>query len=645
PPELRRPGGALALSAQHLEIRDFQEMEAADVQITTCSFLDPHWALAARHAKVTRKELPPRQVGEHQSVVDHSYRISLSKPRFQAGGRTLLPLPPLTWDTRWTRSVPLKEISYSSSSRFGNRFTTVWNGDLLLPRALKPYVDLDLRLETLSNRGVGYGADVEYGENPRRWSKEPPKLFDVYGVGTFYGINDRQSEDNNGFPIEHSQRNRTRWMQRIRLPWKTYIDLEYAAQSDANFLNEYFRSEVETEQTPESYIYIRQPLTEQTTATLLLRKRMDTFRTVVERLPELTYQVVEQQVGTSGLFFDAIARGSYLRYLPSSDLAEETERNTRGDIRSAIAYPFGRSSIMKIRPFFETRFTAYEEDQVRGNSIERTTLATGARAEWQFSRAFAARSEFLEIDGLRHVINPGVSYRVVWANNVDPDELFRFDGTEDVDRFEILTLSLRNLVYARRPGAGPSARDSRERPRAGTPASKRTEEKPARVTKILEFDVEIDYFPDATRDNLSNNWSNFRGELLLWPYPALTTYTDFEYDVENGGIFQEFNAGMSYRFREGSTFGINNRYRNHQVHSLVGSATWMASPKYQLGTVYEYDLREHKTVSQEYLVVRNFHRWAVILSYRVTQGVDSDSEFTVNFGPRELWESIKALGQ
>ena len=64
-----------------------------------------------------------------------------------------------------------------------------------------------------------------------------------------------------------------------------------------------------------------------------------------------------------------------------------------------------------------------------------------------------------------------------------------------------------------------------------------------------------------------------------------------------------------------------------------------------LGSVYEYDLRDNRAVSQEYLVVRNFHRWAVILSYRVTKGVDSNKEFTVNFGPRELWESIKALGQ
>ncbi len=91
----------------------------------------------------------------------------------------------------------------------------------------------------------------------------------------------------------------------------------------------------------------------------------------------------------------------------------------------------------------------------------------------------------------------------------------------------------------------------------------------------------------------------------------------------------------------GSTLSVSNYFRKHQSHSLLTTARWVASEKYEFEGFFEYDLRRTTTVNQQYSLIRNFHRWACVLSLEVDEGEEDDVRLLVNFGPRELIQSLQ----
>lgn len=663
------PTGRLVAAARLLEVEEFARFVGDGIQVTTCDFGHPHWAIEADRFRIDRVVLPPESA-ETETAESVHYEAELSSTRLRVDDWTIPFLPSLSWDTRWNDSTPLRSVSYSNSSNFGQRVDTLWRGDLLLPRAARSWVDLGLRLDYLSRRGTGYGAEARWGVRPSRWSRDPGAGralwgIDVYGVGTYYGIHDR-GEDANDLIPEHRERNRVRVHQRARLPWGTLIDAEYAVERDANFLEEYFESELRGEKVPENLIYVRQPISELAALTALAKVQKVPFRREVERTPELSFFWVEQPIGETGIDIDVDARGADLRFQPANTEALASRRLYRSDVRATVARSVGSTRWMKVRPFFETRYTLWEEDELRRNPIERVALATGGVARWHLSRTFA--SGWGPYDALRHTVDPEVRYRILFENNVDSAEVFRFDGTEDVRRLETFTFSLRSFLFGRRPGALVVRPDSTEEPDAeesddpatGTRAeldpvglgdlddlAERGRLRGARAPtathvqhRLIEGEVSIDYFPDPRRDNAGDEWGPARAELLLEPVPWLGYFMDARYDFVGDSRFEQFDHGLQVRYGAAAA-SVGTRYRRHQGHFITGSWQWFASDKYEFDAYYNYDFRREQAVDQYYSIVRNFHRWAVMFTLEIDEGEDDNVSFFVRFGPRELWRAIR----
>ncbi|MGE3166390.1 MAG: hypothetical protein AB7O52_15915 [Planctomycetota bacterium] len=663
------PSGRLVVAARELELEDFAQFEGRGIQVTTCDFGDPHWAVEADRLTAERFVTQDERTARETS----HYEAQLSSTRLRLGPVTIPFLPSLGWDTRWNDSIPLRSASYSNSSNFGQRVDTLWRGDLLLPRSLRSWIDLGIRLDSLSKRGTGYGAEARWGLRPSRWNRAAgegwgPWGLDFYGSGNFYGIHDRGVDANDVVP-EHEQRNRVRIHQRVRLPWGTWVDAEYAVERDANFLEEYFESELRGEKVPENLIYVRHPISELATVTALAKVQKVTFRREVERVPELAFFWVEQPVAETGFDLDVTARAADLRFEPASLDALQSRELQRGDLRATLARAVGNTRWVKVRPFFEARYTAWEEDEVRLNAIERLALASGASARWHLARTFAAG--WGPYTSLRHTIDPEVRYRVIFENNVDPAEVFRFDATEDVQRFESLTVSLRSFLFGRRPGPrdGPSVGEAgdvestasrtgagpvlRREPgdftrQAGSPEpggarSVRWIQPPGAGStqqRLIEGELSIEYFPDPNRDNAGEAWGPARGQLLLELVPWIGYFAEARYDVVGDARFEQFDHGLQLR-NASAAATVGTRYRRHQGNFITASGQWFASDRYEFDAFYSYDLRREVGVDQYYSVVRNFHRWAVMFTLEIDEGEDDNVSFFVRFGPRELWRAIR----
>lgn len=675
PPSRRKPWeeGRLVLAARELRAENFSHFVGQDIQITTCDFGDPHWAVEAESATVDKVSDAPQGAARPADPTlapeeEFHYEASLEGTRLRMGSLSIPFLPRLPWDTRWNEAIPLRSLSYSSSSKFGNRVDSLWRGDLLLPRSWRRWIDLGIRVDYLSRRGTGYGAETQWGVKPRRWAREAGQSSylwgtDLYGTGTFYSINDRGLDRNDVVP-ETNDRSRARLHQRVRLPWGTLVDAEYSTERDRNFLNEYFETEIRTEKQPENLVYVRQPLTELSQVTLLAKAQKVPFRSVVERRPELSYFLTEQHLGSTGFSLDVTARASDLRFDPADNLNVQTHATTRADLRAVVARAVGNTRWLKLRPFFETRLTAWEDGVPGGNNLERFALATGGSAGMHISRPFLVNVG--PYDGLKHTIDPEVSYRLVFENNVDPNRVFRFDPTEDVRRFEQFTFSIRSFLFGRRkPKPEAESGDAELEPhshshshsdsRPATPfrdeigsgradRAWRRRRLPSVVApefdRLVEFEIETSYFPDPTRDNNRDVWGPIEGELLLRPIPQVGYYLEAAYDVQDGPRFDEFNHGLQFSGKR-SVFSIGTRYRRNTGHFITNSIQWFPSDKFAFDAYYSYDFRREKNVDQFYSVVRNFHRWSVMFTLEVDTGEDDNVEFSVRFGPRELWRALR----
>ncbi len=605
----------LVVFAARLTIDDFERFLAEEgFEVTTCAFGDPHWSVGAERADVHALPREGDEEGERRA-----FRIDLGGGvTARAGEVPLFPLPPLRLDTRWFPSLPLRDVSYSHSSRFGNRVDSTWNGSLLLPRSLRRHIDVDLNLDYLSKRGTGYGSEWQYGTPVAKWSLDPATRYTSYGEGIFWAIDDR-GEDANDVVPEHEYRYRVRAHHRSRFRTGTLLDAEYSTEHDPTFLEEYFEKEAREEKTPETLVYLRQPLGESAAATLLGQWQTDEHRETVERLPETSLFLVEKPLGTSGADLDLVGRAGSLDFEPDSTNPAGSRQMARGDLRTTLAYAMGRSNLLKLRPFFEVRGSAWEEEVTADDPIERLALATGARAGNQFWRRFAWRSDLLGFDGVRHVIAPEVRYRVLFENNVAPSELFQYDEVESVAREERLTLTLKNDLFARR--IAPPAP-------AGTPP-------PASAWQMLEAEVEADYFPDSARDNGGDPWGPLRGELLLRPAEPVGLFVDGDLDMEGGGDLTTWNQGVQVITRGGSQVSLETRFRQLVSETWIARTAQYLSDRWELRAEWEYDARRHRSVNQYYALARNFHCWTMVFGLEVDEG-DDNVGFQIRFGPREL---------
>ena len=606
----------IVFAARELTIEDFEKIRGEGIEFTTCEFGHPHWALEAKSGQADARKEVRSFPGEDDPG---GWLFELDSVSLRAGPVSIPLLPGVIWDSRWGRYIPLRSVSYSSSGKFGNRVDTLWNGNLLLPSALSREMDLGLRLDYLSERGTGYGADLEWGRDPLRWSTSPDGRVELFGTGQWWAIDDRGLDRNTTQPTV-SNRYRSRFHQRLRLQSGTWIDFEYASESDSNFLDEFFEEEARGEKTPENVIFLRHPVSGAGQVSMLYQRQVVDYRTVIERLPEMRFAWVEEMEPTTQIVFDGQALIGEIEDRPAEDLLLPNRDNQRADVRLLASRPTQVVRGVRFRPFIEGRYTFWDKDLL-GEEEDRVAWAAGGTLSSRIWRTFAAEIPSLNIHGLRHVVDFDVAFESLFDTNVKPSELIVIDELEQIVERESVTLALFQRLFTQARTYG------------------RTAERGYAVRSLVDSRLEIEWFPDKERDNAGEAWGPMEGEFIVNPVDKLGMFVDGTYDYQDGDL-DEVNSGLRWHDPRAVAFEISSRQRRHRQDSLVVGGRWWGSEKYEFGAFSEIDLRRNKSVNQRYEVVRNFHRFSASFTIELDEGEDNTT-FRVNFGPRDLLGSSR----
>jgi LPS-assembly protein len=322
-----------------------------------------------------------------------------------------------------------------------------------------------LHLDYRQRRGIGVGPDFDY--HLGRWGE---------GTLSYYYTHDDDAKTN--FINSPVSENR----QRLEFSYlaSPYTNLEIRAQvryqTDAGVVRDFFESDYRQNPQPNTF-FEADKLGKNFSIDVLAQPRVNDFYETVERLPDLRLTGFQQQLWNLPVYYNSESSVGYYRRLFAETNGFMTTSNNyeagRADTYHQLTLPETFFGWLNFTPRVGGRFTYYSEASGPGaatDEITRGVFNTGAEVSFKASRVWPeAKSSFLAVDGLRHIIEPSVNYIFVPRPNAPPSQLPQFDyelpslrllpleypeynSIDSIDSENVLRFGLRNQLQTKRDG-------------------------------------------------------------------------------------------------------------------------------------------------------------------------------------------------
>jgi LPS-assembly protein len=319
-------------------------------------------------------------------------------------------------------------------------------------------------LDYRQRRGPGVGPDFNY--NLGRWGEGTLKYY--------YTHDDDPSTNIINAPVFENR-------QRVYFTYlaEPYTNLEVRSlvryQSDAGVLRDFFEGEYRQDPQPDTIIEADK-LTSNFSLDVLTRPRINDFYETVERLPDVRLTGFRQQIWGLPFYYESESSVGYFRRLFAETNGAPANTNYsagRADTYHQIVLPETLFGWLNVTPRAGGRFTYYSEASGPGATTDEQTRGifnTGAEVSFKASQLWAdAHSSVLQVDGLRHIIEPSINYVYVPRPNVTPNQLPQFDyqlpslrmlpiefpeynSIDSIDSQNVMRFGLRNQFQTKRFG-------------------------------------------------------------------------------------------------------------------------------------------------------------------------------------------------
>ncbi len=631
-------------------------------KLSNCAFEEPHWCFQASSANY----LPGRRVESFNNIL-------------RIGKVPVLYLPYIARDL--AHDYPWTQWHFGTSSRWGTYAFSKWGFGLpdkpdwvLQPENV--YFDVDWRRE----RGLALGVDLRYDARPhggglfdsyflredhisraddQERAKDDIKRREIiydnlrdHGAPKIRGRPKRRYSENLLFfdrrkLDEYSEPDLKKRHyfrdERFRLTlrhrqdflrmrndlqhdpvYKLDLNLEYHDYSDRDFQREYFRDEYRTGPAPVTYAMLRNQ-TDAMSAALLVQPRIDHHFDQTEYMPEVRIDVPQRAL-PGGFFLAWDGSLGRLNRRFDEDSGFENIEATRAHLRLIGSRPFHLGSLA-INPYVGTDQIWYS-DHFRGAEVARGALLYGAESSVRFYGLFDFESEKFNIHGLRHVIEPRVSFDGVSSPTHRTWELYDFDERDDLVRQNIVRAGLFQKLQVKRKGAGADLH----------------------TADFLGVDFIASGFCDQDEADEYNNADmllpmEVRG--FFSPDERLQLWTNLDIDAHGVGLARS-TVGATYtrseRFALTLSHSITTEDRNRNINGsnyLSARADLALGALYRIaaGTRYEFDepdedLGEQGLDNLRVELVRNLHCWQLSLGYSSERRDDERNRaFTLTVSP------------
>jgi lipopolysaccharide assembly outer membrane protein LptD (OstA) len=466
-------------------------------------------------------------------------------------------------------------------------------------------INLDYRVK----RGLGGGPDLNYdigklghGEFKYYYARDEEPGFEPTTLAS-----------TNSVPIrEH--RHRINFTHQVNIRSNLTARAVVREQSDAFFIRDFFESEYRENTQPSSFVEVNQ-LWSNFSLNALGQYQINDFFETIERLPDVKLTGLRQQLGISPFYYESDSSFGYFRHKFANGVSNDFAA-VRGDSFHQLLLPQTFFGWLNVTPRVGGRFTYYGETEGAGTTLtekQRWVFNTGAEVSFKASRLWTgAHSKLLEVDGLRHIIQPSLNYVYVPTPNQRPPELPQFDSElsslrllpidfpdynsiDSVDSQNVLRLGLRNKLQTKREDG---------------------------AENLVNWAVYTDWRIKPRTDQ--ETFSDIYSDLDFKPRSWITLTSETRFDVKNHR-WNEANHVLT--LTPNSTWGVSlgHRYLREDPalgpdsgNSLIYTALYYRlNEDWGFRASQRYEARDGTLEEQQYTIYRDFRSWTGALSFRI----------------------------
>ena len=477
-------------------------------------------------------------------------------------------------------------------------------------------------------RGVGLGPDLNYHLGP-------------WGEGTFryYYLYDQDPGANGGDSTLPNNRQRVDFSYLANPATNLSVRSRVRYQGDTNVVREFFEREYRQDNQPSTYVDANKYWSNYS-LDAYVQPRVNNFLETVERLPDLRLTGYRQQVGASPIFYESESSvGYYRRLFPETNSLPTTPyfAASRADTYHQLLLPETLFGWLNVTPRVGGRLTYYGTATGPGattDELSRGVFNTGAEFSFKASQLWpAAQSEFFQVDGLRHIIEPSLNYVFVPHPN--------YVGTNELPQFDYELPSLRQLPIDFPDYNSIDSIDSQNVARLGLHNKLQTKRE-GKLVNLVDWEVYTDWRlrPNAQQTTFSDLYS----DLTLNPRTWLSLQSQTRYDIQHGDLRMSVTTltlrpGKSWSWTLGQVY-LRDDFSPSPTALGPGENVFTSSFLYRLNenwglrAAHYFDASTGTLREQDYGIVRDLRGWTAALTFLVRNNPGVPQDFTVAF---TLW--------
>lgn len=478
--------------------------------------------------------------------------------------------------------------------------------------------DGEMHLDYRSERGIGVGPDINghFG----RWGEASLK---------FYYLDDQAPGKNIPADREHLH------FSYLAEPFTNFtVRSVVRYESDRRILKDFFEGEYSSN--PQQPTFVEANKTwENFSVDGIVNDRVNDFLETIERLPEIKLTAFPQQIGPLPVYYQSESSVGFYRrlFLDTNGPVLPSYNATRADTFQQLTLPIGLFGWLNFTPRIGGRYTYYSDsDGPAGtnNAVSRYVFNTGAEISFKASHVWPAlQNKLLDLDGLRHIIEPSVNYAFVPTPNVRPDDVPQFDSElpslvllpiefpdynsiDSIDSQNVVRWGLRNRLQTKRLG---------------------------RVTDFLDWQLFADWRlnPQHGQTTFSDLYSDLTTELRSW----LTFESRTRINPNNGNLRMAFHT-LNLRPNDHWTWVVGHYYLrsdNSSSPTALGSGDnlftsaiyYRPTENWSFAAIHRFEINSGRLEQQQYAVFRDFRSWTGSLVFRVRHNQGGTPDITVAF--------------
>lgn len=502
----------------------------------------------------------------------------------------------------------------------GTELFSYFNSRIGYRHSLGPFFEADGRIPV----AAGIKAGIDLGLYGSRGIMAGPGAFyrqvdgeDNFVTGSLSSgfINDHGERKNDilGRPVP-SDRSFIDWWHRQQIGPRIAINGQFSYWSDSEVLRDFRPKRFFPVQQPDSFLegtysgdnYV---------LSAFMRAHPNRYHLVQERLPEIRFDLLPS---TAPEGFYERASASFAILDEDAYLTAPAQRSTRLDAYYGIERPIALAPWMTFTPVAGGRVTHYADAVGGKNAYTRTIGEVGFDARMRAAGVFDYKNPLWDIDGLRHLVEPRLSYRYApsadegrryiaaldrrtFATYLQPLSISDRRDIDDLEALNTLRLSLNNTLQTR------SSTGSRD---------------------LLALNLAADYRFDRTTGQ--RPLSDIHTELALTPADWIT-FSVYERFTPQTSSQKELNYALEITDQEWWSAKLSSHFLRDDYQEYALDYRQRINEVFDVVGRWRYDVRNSRFNEQTYGISQRLGQtWAIKYEVSFSEGPRRESNFGFN---------------